>query len=596
MKPLSNKHIAELMKAPGCVICRLPDEGAGWGVFSYPERVLCAYKHSDVMPVVDAVDAALAQGKHVAGFLAYEAGAAFDKAFPARDTDGFPLAWFGVYATPPAEFVIDNNEPAFAHGCDLQPEVSVEEYNTAIRDVLDNICAGNIYQTNYTFRMRGGVVADPARLFRVLFRKHPVPYAAFVNTEEFQLVSVSPEIFLERRGNKIHSSPMKGTMKRDPDLEIDRRNAEFLKHDEKNLAENMMIVDMVRNDLGRIAEPDSVHVNPLFHVDTYGTVHQMISTVHAELSCNKTFSDIMRETFPAASITGAPKVSAMNHIHRLEGSPRKVYTGSIGCAFPDGDMCFNVSIRTLICKEDSTELGIGGGIVYDSGEASEWDEALLKGKFIRAAEPDFEILETMLWQKGKRIADLDEHLKRMKKSADFFGFSWNRKAVMDVISSMGLEYEPLDNARLRLLLLPDGSSKLQVFPLADSGWGKDVLKVCISHEKIDSSNIFFRNKTTNRELYNREFKRVIQDGFDEVLFVNEREELTEGAISNVFIRLTDKWYTPPVECGLLPGIWRQRMLKELSASERIIKLSDLQSAEEILIGNSVRNGALAVLA
>ncbi|WET07726.1 aminodeoxychorismate synthase component I [Lentisphaerota bacterium ZTH] len=590
-----NSKIIEIMREPGSVVCRQPGDNAGWGVYCSPEEVLCASNLSEVTSTVRAVDAALAQGKHVAGFISYEAGAAFDKAFPVRDTGGFPLVWFGVYNHPPQEFCLDDSEPAFAPGCALEPEVSVDDYNAAICDVLQNICAGNIYQTNYTFRMRGEAVSDPGRLFRVLFKKHPVPYAAYVNTGNFQLVSVSPEIFLEKRGGKIFSSPMKGTMKRDPDPVVDRQNAEFLRHDEKNLAENMMIVDMVRNDLGRIARPGSVWVDPLFHVDTYGTVHQMISTVHAELPGELPFSRIIAETFPAASITGAPKVSAMRYIHWLENSPRKVYTGSVGCVNPAGDMCFNVAIRTLICSETATELGIGGGIVYDSGEASEWEEALLKGKFVRLAEPDFDLLETMLWQRGQGIADLDEHLARMEKSAELFGFTWNREVVTGVITDTGTEYEPLDIARLRLLLSPNGSARLQVFPLTRSGWGKDLIRICISPEKINSSDIFLRNKTTRRKLYDSEFKRAVSAGFDEVLFMNQHGEITEGAISNIFVRVEDKWYTPPVKCGLLPGIWRKQMLKKLDASERIITLSDLQNADEIILGNSVRGKAAAVL-
>ena len=371
----------------GSVVCRLPDSKQ-WGVFTDPVKLLCCKKIKDVKHALAELEEALTQGYYAAGFISYEAGAAFDKAFPARPLDDFPLVWFGIYDKAPTVFNPGTDE-IFAVSEDFKPELSEQEYHDAIAQVLDDIKQGNLYQTNFTFRLFAQKTNDPWRLFKALFIRHPMPYAAFINTGDSQIVSLSPEMFLERKGTSLFNSPMKGTIKRSSDPVKDNNNAVFLKTDPKNTAENLMIVDMVRNDLGRICSTGSIHVDPLFHVDSYATLHQMISTVHGEIDPKTTFSEILEAVFPAASITGAPKIASMHKIQELEKSPRKIYTGSIACIYPNQDFCMNVAIRTLICSEYSTELGIGSGIVYDSSKSAELDEALLKSKFIHAAETGF---------------------------------------------------------------------------------------------------------------------------------------------------------------------------------------------------------------
>ena len=567
----------------GSVVCRLPGSEQ-WGIFTDPVKVLCCTKLEDVKLVLFELEEALSQNHYAAGFLSYEAGAAFDKAFPPCPLNDFPLVWFGIYDKAPTVFS-PGAEEIFANSKDLKPELSKTEYHNAINEVLDDIQSGNLYQTNFTFRLRGDKTDDPWSLFKALFIRHPMPYAAFVNTGDLQIVSLSPEIFLERNGTELFNSPMKGTIKRSKDPIKDKKNAGFLKTDPKNTAENLMIVDMVRNDLGRICCADSIFVDPLFHVDSYATLHQMISTVHGKIPQKTTFSEIVQATFPAASITGAPKIAAMHKIRELEKSPRKIYTGSIACIYPNQNFCMNVAIRTLICSKDSTELGIGGGIVYDSGKAAELDEALLKSKFIHAAEPDFEILETMLF--GSNISDLDKHLNRMAKSAKYFKFKFNKNSAKKFIKEELLKIPP--PARIRFLLNFKGEFKLQSFPLTKTGWKTDSAKIKLSKEHTSSNDIFLRHKTTRRKFYDEHFRKAVEEAYSEVIFTNERNEICEGAISNIFIQeKSGSWYTPPLSCGLLPGIWRDTTIKKLNAKEKVLYASDLKEAKEIIIGNSVR--------
>jgi para-aminobenzoate synthetase/4-amino-4-deoxychorismate lyase len=570
----------------GSVVCRLPGSEQ-WGVFTEPVKVIRCTAAAEVNPALAELEKELDRGNYAAGFISYEAGAAFDKAFPQNSTADFPLLWFGIYSSPPAVFKAPETE-IFAVPPQLQPEISKNEYHQAVDEILDDVRAGNLYQVNFTFRLRGGKTIDPWRLFQALFVRHPVPQAAFIDTGDFQIVSLSPEVFLERKGNKLFNSPMKGTIKRSRNPLKDKENAGFLKTDPKNTAENLMIVDMVRNDLGKICLPDSIFVDPLFHVDSYPTLHQMISTVHGEVAPETTFSAIVRAAFPAASITGAPKVAAMRKIQELEKSPRKIYTGSIACICPNKDFSMNVAIRTLICDKDSTELGVGGGIVYDSAGNAELDEALLKSRFVHAAEPDFQILETMLLENGQ-IADLNEHLGRMRKSAEFFNFRFDKEAAGKQIA--GLATGAPGRSRIRLLLDFRGKFELQAFPLAKTGWSREPAKVKISEEHVSSDDIFLRHKTTRRAFYDEHFKKAVSDGYDEVIFANERGEICEGAISNIFIQTENgSWYTPPLECGLLPGIWREKTINKLDAEEKVLHIDDLKQAKKIIIGNSVRSG------
>lgn len=586
---MDNTETVEKMNQPGTVVCCLPD-AQGLALFCAPEQTFCAMAQEHVNSVLSLVEAAAADGYYAAGFISYEAAPVFDSGYAVHSCGDFPLVWFGIYSgwsafQLPPDAVSCESLPEF------QPEMDKPQYVSAFEEIRRNLEAGNIYQANFTFRNHSASVSDPAGLFLHLLQAHPVPYAAFVNTGKHQIVSLSPELFLEKSGRNIFSSPMKGTAKRHPLPEADAKVALELRRDLKNRAENLMIVDMVRNDLGRVCEPGSISVNPLFNVDTYNTVHQMISTVHGQLPEPTSLSSVLRATFPPASITGAPKISAMRIINKVEKSPRKVYTGSIGCIVPDGDFCLNVAIRTLICDNAETELGIGGGIVYDSKAGSEWDEAMLKSRFCTSVVHDFKVLETMLYQPDTGILYRDEHLRRAAGSQMYFGRKWDAVGTGTALdNAVKGQSRPL---RLRLLLRADGTPEIEAHALDGKGGWNEKTKLCLAADTTDREDLFLYHKTTNREFYNRHFAAARQAGFDEIIFTNRQGEITEGAISNIFIRKAERWFTPELACGLLPGIWRSKMIAQLNAEETVLTVEDIKIADEVIIGNSVRGSTQA---
>jgi len=576
------------MNKTGTSICRLPNSGQ-WALFESPADILIAEELDAIPPVINKLETYLANGYYGAGFISYEAAPIFDSAYRVKPRSDFPLCWFAVYETKPE--VIEFPE------CDhtlpehfLVPKVSQSHYNKSIDKVLQYIENGDIYQANNTIRTFGSKVESPAELFLSLAGSHPVPYACYVNTGDHKIVSISPELFLEKNGNKITSFPMKGTASRDPQKDIDDRIAENLSQDEKNCAENVMIVDMVRNDFGRICKAGTIGVDPLFHVDTYQTLHQMISKVHGTLSRQSSLMNILKGTFPAASITGAPKIRAMEVIEELECSPRNVYTGSMGCFTPSGDFCLNVAIRTLICSAEKTELGIGSGIVADSTSHSEWNECLLKSEFASHKPIQFQALETFAYSAEHGFEMLEQHLKRAEKTQAYFKRTYCREKVASAItkSLSELASSNIQRAKMRLLIDRCGDVCIEKTKLETTGWDKQNLKIVISTDRVDSKNIFLYHKTTNRAFYNTHFKAALAAGYDEVVFINERNEITEGSISNIFIRKGKNWYTPPVCSGLLAGIWRENMIKRLNARERILSTKDLIESDEVLIGNSIR--------
>ena len=577
----------------GTVICRLPgdDKSPLWGVFSSPIKVIETRDVDKVCSMLAEVESCLSEGKFAAGFISYEASPAFDDAHIVKDAGNFPLLWFGIYDSSPDSYIPDKYSFFEVNSIGSNPELTENEYISSVRKIEDYIMGGDIYQANYTFRSEIVSSLKPYQMFQSLFKSHPVPYAAYINTGSEELVSISPELFLEKNGSVLRSLPMKGTAHRELNAEEDFKAAEELSKDPKNCAENIMIVDMVRNDFGRICKFGSIKAEPIFHVDTYSTVHQMISGVQGTLHEDITLPEIFAATFPAASITGAPKIRAMQIINELEKSPRKVYTGTIGCIVPGGDFCFNVAIRTLICSTAGVELGIGSGIVADSKPQDEWRESLLKSTFIYGELPEFELLETILWSKKSGFSYFNEHLKRLQNSHIYFKWEWDREKIIAELSKSINGFSTAKFARVRLKTSQNGNVTVDIIPLDNPGWGKDSLKIKLSKEQTNSRDLFLYHKTTNRSFYNRHFKQALSEGFDEVVFLNEKNEITEGAISNIFIRNGEKWFTPPIKSGLLCGIWRSANIAKLNAEERILYADDLNNANEVLIGNSVRGSA-----
>ena len=589
--------MGKTLRKTGTVICRLPGKNAKWGLFQDPVKTVSVSRADGIIPALKWAESSIRKGLHVAGFISYEAAAAFDPANKTLKTNGkFPLLWLSSYKCfsafkIPADF---KNRP---RPLKLSPETGKTKYLADVKKIKKYIYDGETYQVNYTLRVSGKPSKNPEQLFLNLSASHPVPYSAFINTGKFKIISNSPELFLESHSGKIRSLPMKGTASRALTSEEDETTAEHLAKDPKNRAENIMIVDMVRNDLGRICDPGSISADPLFHVDTYPTVHQMVSGVNGKLKSGTGLLEILAATFPPASITGAPKIRAMEIISELESSPRKIYTGAIGCFSPNGDLCLNVAIRTFLCSNSRTELGIGSGIVADSEPRKEWLECLMKSGFANFNMPDFSVLETILWDKEKGFAYLKEHLERTRNSQIYFGRKWNAynankslRRLKSLLLRRKIEY-----ARVRFIVSKTGRVKTEYSILEKAGWNKQNPKLKVSRKRVSSRNVFLYHKTTNREFYDAEFKQAHSEGFDEVIFMNEKGEVTEGAITNIFILTKDGWRTPSRKCGLLPGIWRKKMICELRAEEKTITLKDLKTAKKIIIGNSVRGSQNAQL-
>jgi len=593
---MPKRHAADLLRRPGTVVCRGPG-GSGWRLFREPEAVLTAWRADEVLPLLAEAEAALAAGRWVAGALAYEAAPAFDPAHQTHAPDALaPLAWFGIYRRAEA-FRFPEEAPAHAAPGAFVPSIGRAAYLAAVARVKAYIHEGDIYQANLTFPALAPPVPDPAALFLALCRRHPVPCAAWIQAGGWQLASLSPELFLDGDGDTVRSRPMKGTARRGRWTAEDRAAARALAHDAKNRAENVMITDMVRNDLGRVCVPGSIRVEPLCRVETYATVHQMVSEVHGRLRPDVSPAALLAATFPAASITGAPKIRAMAIIRELEPFPRRFYTGAVGVFAPDGGLRLNVAIRTLLCLPGRTELGIGSGVVADSQPAEEWRECRLKARFVRHRLPEFDVLETMLWRRESGFAMLSGHLARARGSQRHFGRPWRPREIRNALAerAAALSDGPHDQARVRLLVDRQGQARTEMHPLAAVGWGRPLLSVRLASRPVREDDIFLFHKTTRRQRYDTEFHAALAAGCDEVLFRNRRGELTEGAISNLLVKLDGHWFTPPLRCGLLPGLWRSAARREFRARERILTVADLHRAEAILLGNSVRGAAPARL-
>ena len=578
--------ILEQLNRPGTIICKLPDSNE-FGLFCNPGKIIQVENPSNILNAIKQIQIAVENDKIIAGFISYEAAVVFDSAFKCKKLKDFPYLFFGIYNS----FIKIKDLPEDKYSLPakfFKPDISETEYNQKINEILEHIKNGDIYQANFTIRLFGKAIDSPEKLFLSLVNSHPVPYAAFINMGKTKIVSISPELFIEQNDNSIVSLPMKGTAKRKPIFQQDLDQAKELSKSKKDQAENVMIVDMVRNDFGRVCQPGSIYVDPLFHVDTYKTLHQMISKVHGKIEKNTNFEKILKATFPASSITGAPKIRAMKIINDLENLPRKVYTGTIGCILPNKKICFNVAIRTLICDADKTELSVGSGIVADSNQQSEWKECLLKSNFASHQNIKFNIIETILYKQIDGFI-VNAHMTRAKQSTAYFHRKWSddnwNNAVLDAVKQ--LEEANCELARVRFEIT-ENDIYISITELQNEGWGDKNIKVLISKDKVNSKNVFLYHKTTKREFYNKAFKDATDKGYDEVIFTNENDFITEGCISNVFVLSEGHWKTPRLSCGLLPGIWRDKMVKELNAHETDITLPELQNAEKVMLCNSVR--------
>lgn len=570
-------------------------------LFSAPVDIICARTIEAVPAALAQIDKALEDGLHVAGWIAYEAAAAFEEKvagalefWPAE-----PLVWMMV--TNPPEAIAPHEVAARlgngegncsqAHLTFGEQRVTRETYEADVGTIQDYILAGDIYQANYTFPKYCQLQGDPTEVYLRLRRAQPVEFGAFIQTGHETVLSCSPELFVRRDGDRLQARPMKGTAERHDNIVEDREAAIALSADTKSRAENLMIVDLIRNDLSRIAQAGSVQVEDLFRIESYPTVHQMTSSITAECHPALKPSELLKALFPCGSVTGAPKIRAMEVIAELEKAPRGIYCGAIGYFSPAvGDSpvrwSLNVPIRTLVFDSfGEGRLSVGSGVVADSKVAAEYEECLLKAAFATERLPDgFHLIETMRLENGA-VRYFDRHLDRLFGSAAHFSIPVSRQAVCAAIE----QASPQDGLyRLRLVVVASGDVSVEVRPFVAPSDECGV--VAFADVPLDADSVWRRHKTSMRSLYDKATQLAAEQKLDDILFLNQSGDVAEGAISTVFIDTGSEWLTPPVSSGALPGVLRAEMLAADTPRviEKPISRRDLEQAKAVYIGNALR--------
>ncbi len=577
-----------------------------------PVEIVVAHHPAEVDDALKRIEALNRQSLHLAGYLAYEAGLCLEprlasRAMASAGADG-PLIWFGAFedyeriaADDVPGWLRANAERPQAGIGPLEPQVSTGTYQTAFETLKSAIRAGDIYQANLTFPMAGSWHGDPVALYGAIRPAARAGYGGIVFDGSHWLLSFSPEMFFSLKGGSAMVKPMKGTRPRGRSPADDAALAQELAQSEKDRAENLMIVDLMRNDLSRVAVPGSVRVEKPFAVETYPTVHQMVSTVRADLKPGLGAMDMMRALFPCGSITGAPKIRAMEIIDTVESAARGPYCGAIGRidaprANGAGDAAFNVAIRTLRLspgKNGSTAtggravLGAGSAIVADSEALSEWRECLIKGGFVRQSAPDitaakFDLIETMAFSPESGIALLELHLERMKASATQLGFGFDRHAVRNAIQALCFEADT--PSKLRLVASRSGAFSLELCDMPPAL--PEPVSCAVLRLPVDEGDWRLQHKCSDRSFYEAGLAAAKAADANEAIFVRDDGLVTEGSISNIFVERDGRLLTPPVSLGLLPGVLRRSLLDEGRAHEHELTLDDL--AEGFFIGNAVR--------
>ncbi len=564
--------------------------------FLHPTTIISIHRIEDVPRLFVEIEKNIAEGFFVAGYFGYECGYHFEKIDPHPPLHrSVPLAWFGVYHTP----LIFNHETGMFDG--EQPvipaaqeehfslkncllKISEPEYGKAIEHIKNYISAGDTYQVNFTDKYTFNFEGSPTACFASLREKQKVAYGSFINSDGKYILSFSPELFFRLCEGMVVTKPMKGTVRRGRYLTEDESLRHWLHHNEKNRSENLMIVDLLRNDVGRVAEIGSVMVKEMFTVEKYETLFQMTSTIEGKLRSNLSFYELFKSLFPSGSVTGAPKIRTMQIIRQLEDEPRGVYTGAIGYIAPTKDAIFNVAIRTLVIDGAKGEMGIGSGIVFDSNARQEYEECTLKAEFLTQPSEKFHLIESILWNGSYRL--LSFHMERLRDSAAYFGFAIDLEYVLRQLTTNQNKLLKAFAYKVRLLLKSAGIVTIENQQLSNAPSSG---KIILSSLPTSSQDRFLFHKTTRRLAYNAELEKVFQEGYDDVIFCNEKNEVTEGAMSNIFIEHEGKLCTPPVACGLLPGVYRRHILESTpGAYERILSVQNLRDADAVFICNSIR--------
>jgi para-aminobenzoate synthetase/4-amino-4-deoxychorismate lyase len=566
-----------------------------------PDRILVAEQPGDVVGVLAEVERATDAGRWAFGYVAYEAAAGLDPHLPVHASTpwGMPLAWFGICDEPIPVPPIEPAAPGPRTGsrapgsAQWHPTWTATGHAAQVERIREHIAAGDSFQCNLTVRMAGRVAGDPVELYRDLALGQRGAYNAYLDLGRFVVASASPELFFERRGDEVLLRPMKGTARRGRDRDEDLRLAGELRSSLKERAENVMIVDLMRNDIGRIAEVGSVDVPALFTVERYETVLQLTSDVTARLRPGTGLVELFRALFPCGSVTGAPKGSSMRIIRSLEPEPRGVYCGAIGLVGPpDAPVAarFTVAIRTAVADRTTGEAvyGTGGGITWSSGAAAEHDEVLAKAAVLRARPRSFELIETMRFEPHHGLRNRDRHLHRLAGSAEHLGFRFDLQAARAVLATR-LAGESA--ARVRVRLRRDGTFAVDVDELPAPSGGPVLL--ALDDEPIDPGESWLYHKTSLREPYDR--RRERRPDVDDVIMVNRSGELTEVTRATLALLDGGQWWTPPVESGCLPGVERARLIELGVLREKALRRDDLDRAQGLAVVSSLRGWREAVI-
>ncbi|MBC1515438.1 aminodeoxychorismate synthase component I [Listeria immobilis] len=546
-------------------------------VFENPLEELIAKNLSEVIPVMKKAEEAQKAGKYVAGFISYEAAPAFRSDLLTKTPDlKIPLIWFGVYDTftDAAVRVKENSPIAF------NMEANYLDYTKKIAAIKSEIASGNTYQLNYTIRLQGDLPDDfsAQATYQALQQAGKANYTALLSTTDFQIISTSPELFFKWEGNLLTTRPMKGTVRRGVTKGADQAAHDWLLNDPKNRAENVMIVDLLRNDLGMIAQPGSVRVPKLMNLEPYPTVWQMTSTVTAKTSPETSLTNVFKALFPCGSITGAPKARTMEIISQLEDSARGVYCGAIGFLEPNGNAIFNVPIRTISITNNKATYGVGGGIVWDSDAESEFSEIQAKSAILKNPTT-FSLIECLRIENGA-LSRIEFHLARLEQSADYFGFHFNRTETEQLWYKTAKNYAD-GTYKYRFLLNSDGTTHTEITKISINN---NSITAALARKPVSTDDLFLYHKTTNRAIYNH-----LKNTFtDETILWNENGELTEFINGNIVLNINGHLLTPPVSSGLLPGTMRASLLAEKRVSEQILTKKDLYDADYVWLINSVR--------
>jgi para-aminobenzoate synthetase/4-amino-4-deoxychorismate lyase len=558
-----------------------------------PIEIIPVYKKEDLDYSFKLIQKFIKKGYYGYCLINYEAGYLFEKKLEkflnGADKKIIKFVFFeeqGITEFKSSKILMNETSKGKYKISDFKLSKSESQFNEDIDEIKNYIKEGDTYQVNYTVKGRFKFSGSYFAFYKKLLFNQSAKYSAFINTGDEFIISLSPELFLHKRGKKILSQPMKGTSRRGVSHHLDALIEKELLMSEKNRAENVMIVDLIRNDFGKISEFGSVTVPELFKTEKYESLFQMVSTVKGKLNKRTKMFDIIQSIFPCGSVTGAPKIRTMEIINEIEMEERNIYTGSIGLITP-GEIKMNVAIRTLTINKNTREgvIGLGSGIVWDSDPKNEYEEVMLKSKFLAEPINYFEIFETMRYENGA-IKFLSEHLNRMKIAADYFLFRFNYKKIIKLIEESIVNLNKEETKKIKLILNKWGSVKIEV---SDFQLLNEKFTALISQNKINSNDQFRYFKTTNRKLYDDEFSSCKTNGFDEVLYLNEKGELTEGSRTNVFLRKDDQWFTPPIQSGLLAGIYRKYFLvTNPNSSEKVLKIEELMQADELILTNAIR--------